>query len=549
MLVPGPAGAGAQTAAPDANTPVPVASPNARPPGFELTASQAERIAAGIPQIAAVLRHHRAAAPTEYTRGTTRWQVSWFTPSGDEIAQVIINDVTGAPTEAWTGFQVAWPMARGAPGAFGHQLNHPWFWVPLCVLFVLPFLRPRRRRPTLLQLDLVMLLGFSISLAFFNEADLGLSVPLAYPFLAYGLVRMLLLASGRGRPREPLRLLVPVSWLAIGLVALVGFRIWMNVSDSGVIDVGYAGVIGANRLIHDRPLYGRWPADNATGDTYGPVNYEAYVPFRVVFGWSGTWDDLPAGHAAAIGFDLLTLLGLFLLGRRVRGPTLGIVLAYAWAAYPFTAYALQSNSNDSLVAALVVGALLLAGSPPGRGVFAALAGMAKFVPFALAPLFARGTDKRIRPARLAGYAAAFTATSVIVMLPAVLNGSLHRFWHDTIARQADRSSPFSIWGLWGGLGLEQHAVQVLAVLLAVAVAFVPRRRGTVEVAALASAVMIAVELGLTHWFYLYIPWFCAPMFVAMFGAAPTRDADTEPSPVDDSRFTSGSPGELVPALR
>ena len=402
-MCPGPAGAGAQTAAPDANTPVPVASPNARPPGFELTASQAERIAAGIPQIAAVLRHHRAAAPTEYTRGTTRWQVSWFTPSGDEIAQVIINDVTGAPTEAWTGFQVAWPMARGAPGAFGHQLNHPWYWVPMCVLFVLPFLRLRRRRPTLLQLDLVMLLGFSISLAFFNEADLGLSVPLAYPFLVYGLVRMLLLAFGRGRPREPLRLLIPVSWLAIGLIALVGFRIWMNVSDSGVIDVGYAGVIGANRLIHDRPLYGHWPADNATGDTYGPVNYEAYVPFRAVFGWSGTWDDLPAGHAAAIAFDLLTLVGLFLLGRRVRGPTLGIVLAYAWAAYPFTAYALQSNSNDSLVAALVVGALLLAGSPPGRGVFAALAGMAKFVPFALAPLFARGTDKRIRPARVAGY--------------------------------------------------------------------------------------------------------------------------------------------------
>ena len=46
--------------------------------------------------------------------------------------------------------------------------------------------------------------------------------------------------------------------------------------------------------------------------------------------------------------------GLFLLGRRLRGNSLGIVLAYCWAAYPFSLYALSSNSNDSLVALLVV---------------------------------------------------------------------------------------------------------------------------------------------------------------------------------------------------
>jgi len=119
-----------------------------------------------------------------------------------------------------------------------------------------------------------------------------------------------------------------------------------------VIDVGYSGVIGANRVIHDKPLYGGWPTDNPQGDTYAPVAYYAYVPFRAIFGWSGTWDDLPAAHAAAVFFDILTLLGLFLLGRRVRGPTLGIVLAYAWAAYPFSLWTLSSNTNDTLVAFL-----------------------------------------------------------------------------------------------------------------------------------------------------------------------------------------------------
>src|SRR5207248_3282673 len=84
-----------------------------------------------------------------------------------------------------------------------------------------------------------------------------------------------------------------------------------------------------------------YPTDNEHGDTYGPVNYEAYVPFVEIFGFSGRWDDLPAAHAAAIAFDLLALGLLFLIGRRMRGPTLGVALAYGWAAYPFTLFALE----------------------------------------------------------------------------------------------------------------------------------------------------------------------------------------------------------------
>ena len=85
-------------------------------------------------------------------------------------------------------------------------------------------------------------------MAFFNDANIDVSVPLAYPLLLYLLGRMLWIGLRRGRRRDPLRLLVPAPWLVVGLLFLVGFRIGLNVADSNVIDVGYAGVIGADRL-------------------------------------------------------------------------------------------------------------------------------------------------------------------------------------------------------------------------------------------------------------------------------------------------------------
>ncbi|MGO9761138.1 MAG: hypothetical protein ACLP1Q_07765, partial [Solirubrobacteraceae bacterium] len=384
------------------------------------------------------------------------------------------------------------------------------------------------RRPfSLLHLDLLVLLSFSVSLAFFNHAHIYASVPLSYPPLLYLLARMLALLRRARSPRRapPLRLLVPAPWLALGVVFLLGFRIALNVTDSNVIDVGYAGVIGAQRIAAGKPLYGGYPADNEHGDTYGPVNYEVYVPFEQIFGWSGTWDDLPAAHAAAIFFDLLATALLFLIGRRMRGPTLGVALAYAWVSYPFTLYALESNSNDSLVGALVLAAVLVASyraqlAQAGRGVLAALAGLTKFAPLALAPLLAThglsGLSLARRVRALALYAFAFAATVVLVSIPALSHDSLHTIYERTFVYQSNRGSPFSVWGLYGLPGLER-IVEIAAVALALLLAVVPRRPDTVGLAAACAAVIVAEQVGIEHWFYLYIPWFFPLVIVALFG--------------------------------
>jgi hypothetical protein len=481
---------------------------------FDRTAREAERIAARAQKVREA-RRDGPLDPTAYTKGAGRWQVSFFR-DGDEVVQVLLDDRSGALLEEWDGDKVAWRMARGYEGAFGRKLNAPWVWIPLCVLFVLPFV-DFRRPFRLLHLDLLVLVGFGLSHVFFNRGEIGVSVPLVYPVLLYLLVRVLLAAF---RPREcPGRLVphVPLAWLAVALVFLVAFRVTLNVVDSNVIDVGYAGVIGADRVVDGDELYGEgFSEDVERGDTYGPVTYLLYVPFEQALKWSGAWDDLPSAHGAAIAFDLLAMGGLLLLGRALRpgreGRTLGLALAWAWAAYPYTAFVLETNANDTLVALACIGALLAFAHrrAAAAGVALGLGASAKFAPLALAPLFARRSPVVI--------GAALALTVALTLVPFVPDGGLRELYDRTIGYQAGRGSPFSVWGQVDSLDWLQTVVKLAAVGLALAVAFVPRRADERQVAALGAAVLIAVQLTVSHWFYLYVVWFAPFVLVAMLGA-------------------------------
>ena len=178
---------------------------------------------------------------------------------------------------------------------------------------------------------------------------------------------------GRG---DGIRPVWPTAWLIVAALFLIGIRVGLNVADAGTIDVGYASVVGADRIEHGEQLYGNFPDDVSSGDTYGPVNYLAYVPFEAIWPWHGTWDDLPASHGAAVVFDLATIALLVLLALRIRpgppGRRLAAILAFAWAAYPYTALPLETNSNDTLVALLLVATLLVLARPAARGALTAL---------------------------------------------------------------------------------------------------------------------------------------------------------------------------------
>src|SRR5436190_4244087 len=89
-------------------------------------------------------RAHRFTEAT-YDKGSGTWTVKvWWGPAG-EIATGDVDATTGVVTEAWTGPQVAWKMARGYPGAFGGKLiNKTWVWLTFCGVFFLGLANLRR---------------------------------------------------------------------------------------------------------------------------------------------------------------------------------------------------------------------------------------------------------------------------------------------------------------------------------------------------------------------------------------------------------------------
>ena len=154
---------------------------------------------------------------------------------------------------------------------------------------------------------------------------------------------------------------------------------------------------------------------------------------------------------------------------------------------------------------------------------------AKFFPAILLPLVAVGYGDRdqhtIRKV-LAGFVITVGAT-IAVFMP---SSGLVEMWNHTLGFQLTRSDVFSIWALHPSLAPIKDAVEAFAVILAVVVAFRPRgRRTPAQVAALAAAVVIAVQLPALHWFYLYIVWFLPLVLVAVLGDSPKHDEPDAPA--------------------
>ncbi len=495
------------------------------PPGFKVNPAQAVAIAKRAPAMQAIHRAHHPLRIAPYVWVGNHYEIYFFF-HGKVIADQLVGRV-GQLGPTYTG-----PLILGlyGRGHYGGIFDSPWLLGSFTAMFLIPLLL-LRRRSWLDRLDVAMLLSFGVSYALFDTSHLQSAVWAVYPPLLYLLVRMLMRGARASRARERFECRLPTAVLVLGVVALAVTRIIVALHSSSVIDVATASALGASRILHGQSIY---YYSIGHGDTYGPLAYLAYVPFEAI--WSGSWVYLPAARAATITFDLLTIAALILLGTRLRvgpdGRRLGLLLAWLWAACPFSLLGIEKNTNDGLVALTVVLVMLVLSGPIKRGVLVGIGAASKFFPAILLPLMAVGRgpgDQKTARKVFAGFVITVGA-SIAFFLP---SGGLKEMWDHTIGFQLTRTDIFSIWALHPGLAPIKLAVEAFAVILSVAVAFRPRgTRSPAQVAALAAAVIVAVQLPALHWFYLYIVWFLPLVLIAVLAA--DAPALPESAPVADA---------------
>lgn len=518
-----PATASAAGPPPDVDIPMfPVKSMTAVPNGFTISPNQAVAISKTSPELDAIHRTHH---PLHYMVNEligSHYEV-YFYFHGKVIADQIVGRA-GQLGPTYTG-----PLIPGlyARGGYAPPFDSLWLLIPFSLMFLLPLVL-LRGHSWFDRFDIGAVLLFGVSYELFDHAHLEPAVWAFYPPLLYLLVRMLI----RGAKSRPLAgrigCRLPTAVFVLGLLALIGARVWITLAPPNVLDVGTASALGAYKILHGQSIYFY---SLGHPDTYGPIAYLAYVPFEAI--WSGSWNYVPSARAGAITWDLLTIAGLIVLGYRLRrgreGWRLGLLMAWLWAACPWSLLVLDKSSNDGLVALTVVLVMLSLTSPIRRGVFVGLGFASKFFPAVLLPLVAVGrgnADSSTIRKVLAGFVIAAGASFAIFMP----SGGLQEVWSHTIGYQLTRSDIFSIWALHPTLAPIKVALEGFAVILSVAVAFRPRgARTPAQVAALGAAVIVAVQLPALHWFYLYIPWFLPLMLVAVLGENPVV---AEPGMVD-----------------
>jgi len=331
-----------------------------------------------------------------------------------------------------------------------------------------------------------------------------------------------------------------VRWMRIALVVLALVIVMVGVGSPSAVDVLYAAMEGATRLIHGWLPYGHMPPGIVHGDTYPILTYALYAPLAALAPVNSTWDSVDAGLAVAA---MAALAGGWAVFRTDAGPRrrggqsrsivqeeAGLRAALAWLTFPPLLAVISTGTTDVVLAAMVAGALLLWRRPTACSAMLAAAGWFKLAPFALLPVCLAP----LRGRRLAAAVTAIGAVSApLVGLLLVLGGAhgLEAMLH-AMSYQFSRGAEQSIWG-----ALRIEALQpigqacVLGLITAAVVRLQQAReltRDRARMAALATAILIGLQLAADYWAFLYLVWIAPALCASLLADQQTRELGTEP---------------------
>jgi len=432
-----------------------------------------------------------------------------------------------------------------------------------CALFLLmSAVAPWRR---LRNLDAVAAVSLVVPVVLFQHRYLSASVLAAAPGMFYLLVRCAIRALGPAREAAPSRplldILTPrmdparrVRWLRGALVVVALVYVMVGVSSPDAVDVIYAVMEGATRLIHGVLPYGHMPPGVIHGDTYPILSYALYTPLALVAPVTSEWNSVDGGLAVAV---LAALVAAWAVFRTTAGPRrrhgsrraveveeAGLRAALAWLAFPSLLITVSTGTTDVVLAAMLAIAVLLWRRPTLCTGMLAAAGWFKLAPFALLPV----SLAPLRGRRLVRALAAIALVSVPMLGLLFALGGLHGpadMLH-SVSYQFTRGSEQSVWSALGIDGVQPLAQGCVLGLIAAAVVRLrlePALAGErARMAALSAAVLIGLQLSADYWAFLYLAW-----IMPMAGVSLLADRGPAAEAVEP-RAALGSASEAAAAI-
>jgi hypothetical protein len=503
--------------------------------------------------------HRKAQLRVDYAPDARRW-IGYVHEGGKLLGYVTYAD--GAIRDVHlTGLNWTPPPAPETPVAeFGRLLPRPGGAMALALALLvglLLYMEPARPFGPRTWRVLALYAFFAV-LLLFNPSPFYFALLMAVVVCLFALA---LRSADEGRPGvAPTALPKPLPVVLAGAAALVALSgLWAGEVD----DSSRSGGIGARYVMKEGRLpYG---ADISSGsdiardrNTYAPLFYLVHIPAEAVFpttyqregvrlrvgeaGWKDYFDRHTmretASRVTVTFFFLALLAGVAVLGHRAGGPA----VALAWVALcalgpPFLA---GLCSGRIVPTVFLVWAIVFVKRPGVAGALLGLSASSYFVAAFAIPLWAGWywRNRRGVTAFVAAVAAVGLATLALVLLCSNAPTSadaLRAFLKETVGvQEGAQGMAGKDWGFWPSFpalrAWLQGPVMLGFALFCVALFFRPRVVGTLGLAALTAAVLVAVECwksfgpGYLEWYFYLL------VFAFFWPAAQGGDSSAAGSP-------------------
>jgi hypothetical protein len=504
----------------------------------------------------------------------THWDTATVSPVDGQLERLTL--FAGPRIVAQFAIQRNGTVTQGVdftrmPVPYGNRLAfQPTMLIGLGILFALMAgVAPLRR---IRNLDAAAALTLLAPIVLLQHRFLDASVLASIPGLVYLTLRCAWNGFGRAaaaQPSTPLFEQLTANWeqpqrnrlLKIVLVALMLVFVMVGVSSIDAVDVIYAVMEGATKVIHGVLPYGHMPGDVIHGDTYPILSYALYVPLAWIAPVRSTWDSVDPALGIAVLAAFASMAAVFRASagarrdRRVaasehdrdprRSPEAearGLRAALTWLAFPPLLITVSTGTTDVALAAMLVFAVVLWRRPAASTGLIAAAGWFKLAPFALLPIWLAP----LRGRRLLGALAALgTVSGAMLCLVIALGGvgGLSQMLH-ALSFQFSRGSPQSIWAVLGIDRLQPLAQACVLGMIAAAAARLHRdpelAPDRARMAALTAAILLGLQLAANYWAFLYLVWVVPLLGLSLLAQVPRTEV------IEVSRVEDRVP-QLVPA--